>query len=677
MSRFFHLHFRTKIELGITALVLITALLLGLAAGRIAADALKLEHRKRGLALAEILATRAVDPMLARDLLRLKNIVDDLKNLEGDILYAFIQDADHRVMVHSFPGGFPVDLLQVEVAPEELVGTHLLSADGQLIDDFAVVMTAAGDHLGTVRLGISRATIQAVVSRLLVIVAAIALAVLILAVLAGTWFARRITAQLALLKGHAEDIIRGNLDLQAGPVLERNCWEIMECGKTECPAYGDVRRRCWYLAGTMCVNCQNLDYPAKIDSCRNCRIHQLNRGDEIQDLAEAFDVMAISLDRHIREIREAEEALRHQQQLMQTILDATPDLISLLDRELIHRSPNRAFARSVGLSLDKVVGRNDFDLFAETTAKRRSQRNQEVLASGRRAELEEHLESEDGERWLHTVVVPVYDTDQQISGVLWTARDITELRKTQLQLIQAQKMESLGKLAGGVAHEINTPLGVILGYAQLLQDDVEAGSQAAEDLQTIEKQAKVCRKIVADLLGFSRQTKSSKAGICLNNTLLEAIALIRHSFGMDQVAIVVDLDDRTLQAYADAEKLKQVWINLLNNARDAMPKGGTIGVKSRLDSAREMVQVWFADSGEGISEDNLKRIFDPFFTTKQVGKGTGLGLAVSFGIIEEHGGTIQVESPVPPNFTCQGFVDLPKGSGGTLFIIELPYDSKV
>ena len=108
-----------------------------------------------------------------------------------------------------------------------------------------------------------------------------------------------------------------------------------------------------------------------------------------------------------------------------------------------------------------------------------------------------------------------------------------------------------------------------------------------------------------------------------------------------------------------------------------MAKGGTIGVKTRLDTARELVQVWFADSGEGISEDNLKRIFDPFFTTKQVGKGTGLGLAVSFGIIEEHGGTIQVESPVPPGFTCQDFVGPSKGSGGTLFTIELPYDSKV
>ncbi len=672
MNRFFRLHFRTKIELGTTALVLITATLLGLAAGRIAADALKLEHRKRGQALAEILATRSVDPMLARDLLRLKNIVDDVKNLEDDIRYAFIQDSNRRVMVHSFPGGFPVDLLQAGDPGEKLASVQLLAAGDELIDDFAVVATAAGDRIGTVRLGISRSTIQGVVGRLYLILTAIALTVLVSAILAGTWFAHRITAQLALLRRHAEEIIKGNLDLQAGPILARNCWEIVNCNKRECPAYGNVRRRCWYLTGTMCVNCRNLDFPEKIDSCQSCPVHRHNRGDEIQDLGEAFDVMAMSLSERINEIRAAEQALRSQQQLMRTILDVTPDLISLLDRELIHRSPNKAFARAVGLSLDEVVGRSDFDLFAPKVAGEREQRNRTVLATGQRAELEDHQRDEQGERWLHTVIVPVYDPDDRIDGVLWTARDITELRKTQLQLIQAQKMESLGKLAGGVAHEINTPLGVILGYAQLLQDDFDPESEAASDLRTIEKQAKVCRKIVADLLGFSRQTASSKIALCLNNTLLEAIALIRHSFALDGVTIAVDLDERPLQVFADGEKLKQVWINLFNNARDAMPSGGGIGIRTRLDIDRERVQVWVADSGEGISPENLKKIFDPFFTTKQVGKGTGLGLAVSFGIIEEHGGTIRVESPVPAHFPGHELAAVVSQGKGTLFSIELP-----
>ena len=151
------MRFRTKIEIGIAALVLVTALLLALAAGRIASDALKAEHHRRGLSLAEILATRAVEPLLARDLLGLKNIVDDLKKIEGDVLYAFTQDENGHVMAHSFPGGFPEDLLDVNRMDGDAgTRTRLLVSGGMLLDDFAASVSAAGGFIGTARLGISR-----------------------------------------------------------------------------------------------------------------------------------------------------------------------------------------------------------------------------------------------------------------------------------------------------------------------------------------------------------------------------------------------------------------------------------------------------------------------------------------------------------------------------------------
>ena len=170
----------------------------------------------------------------------------------------------------------------------------------------------------------------------------------------------------------------------------------------------------------------------------------------------------------------------------------------------------------------------------------------------------------------------------------------------------------------------------------------------------MEKQAKVCRKIVADLLGFSRQTDSAKLEMCFNNSLMEAISLVRHTFGLDKVYIMTDLDERMPIIYGDPEKLKQVWINLLTNARDAMVEsGGLLLVRSRLDSPAQKVTAWFADTGSGIDPENLQQIFDPFFTTKPVGQGTGLGLSVSFGIIEDHDGSIAVQSPVPKGFFNQ------------------------
>jgi PAS domain S-box-containing protein len=673
---FGHLRFRTKIELGIASLVVGTALLLALAAARISGEALKEEHSKRGQALAEILAARAVDPLLARDLLRLKNIVDDLKKVDGDILYAFVQEERGHVMVHTFPGGFPLDLLEANSLPGDARShTQLLAAANQRIDDFAAAIVAAGDRIGTARLGISRVKIMADVGRMTFVLLAIAGGLLLAAIAAGTFFARRVTARLGLLKSHAEEVIRGNLDLQTGPTLLKNCWELMNCGQHDCPAYGEIRRRCWHLAGTLCQDCNMGDFPDKLDSCRDCPVWRQNVGDEIQDLAEAFDVMALTLKSRIEDLKAAESNLQHQHQLIRTILDVTPDLVSLLDSELAYRQPNKAFAASVGKSVEEVVGKHDADLFPPDVAELRTAKNREVLATGHKVEMESSRETGHGSRWYHTVIIPVLGNEGQITGVLRTARDVTELKTTQEQLIQAQKMESLGKLAGGVAHEINTPLGVILGYAQLLQEDAPADSQMLADLKTIEKQTKVCKKIVADLLGFSRRGAGTRVDLCANNTVLESVSLVRHTFELDKVRIITDLDERMPIIHGDPERLKQVWINLLGNAHDAMNGGGAIKVRTRLDLPAQRLKLWVVDTGSGIDAAELTRIFDPFYTTKPVGQGTGLGLAVSFGIIEDHGGFIKAESPAPDWFSPK---ELPEGvtpGPGTVFLVELPVDN--
>ena len=305
--------------------------------------------------------------------------------------------------------------------------------------------------------------------------------------------------------------------------------------------------------------------------------------------------------------------------------------------------------------------------------------NRAVLEFGQTMHRETHIMVDGREYWLHIVKVPVFDREGQIMGVLRTARNITKTKRYQEQLIQAQKMESLGKLAGGVAHEINTPLGVILGYAQLLQEDVPKESQIFQDLQIIENQTKVCRKIVADLLGFSRQTYSSKRAICFNNTIMEAASLVRHTFSLDKVEFLMDLDDRLPVIHADPEKLKQVWINLFNNAHDSMENGGLIYVRARLESPRQLIRIWVADTGSGIPQGDLSKIFDPFFSTKAVGEGTGLGLSVSFGIIEEHGGNIKAESPPPAdvyplNAPGASLPDDVTAGTGTVFSVELPLD---
>lgn len=253
---------------------------------------------------------------------------------------------------------------------------------------------------------------------------------------------------------------------------------------------------------------------------------------------------------------------------------------------------------------------------------------------------------------------------------------INDLHASQKQLLQAQKMESIGALAGGVAHEINTPLGIILGYSQLLQEDVPDG-QVRDDLIIIERQTQSCRKIVADLLDFSRQSSTAdhKRELCLNNSIMEVVTLVKHSFSIENIVIITDFDDRYPVVYGVPDTLKQVWMNLLNNAKGAMEQGGIINIRTRLDLETMTISADFADTGAGIAKENLQCIFDPFFTTKPVGKGTGLGLSVSFGIVEAHHGYFDVISPLPLEIieksTKHG---IGKHGTGTLMRVVLPLE---
>ncbi|MFU2209227.1 ATP-binding protein [Solidesulfovibrio sp. C21] len=660
------LSFRTKINCGIVLIVGLITIPLAYLTWRAAAESLRAETRKRGMVLSENLAMRVSDAMLSMDLLRLKNMVDELKKVD-DIVYAFILDRDGNVLVHTFKGGFPVELRTVNAPKNGTTHIQLLDDGREYIDDFAAPVVIVGTPFGTTRIGLSRTKAEAGADRLALMIVFYSATAMIAALAPSTLFARRVTERINRLKSHAEEVVKGNLDQRAGPRALFSCSSMLACDKTACPAYGDRDRRCWLTASPD----QRGEGP---ESCRGCPVYAAQKGDEIQDLAETFDVMAVSLKTHLDELRRTERVLKRQERLLRTILDATPDLVCLLDENLAYLAVNRAFAAFVALDPQDIVGTTDRDIFPADEGMAMHDENALVLASSRPSDREVSLRRNGATVWLHVVRVPITDSRGRAIGILRTARDVTQLRQFQEQLIQSQKMESLGKLAGGVAHEINTPLGVILGYAQLLQDDVPTGSQIHADLQTIEKQAKVCRKIVADLLGFSRQAESAKIEMCFNNSLMEAITLVRHAFSLEHATIVTDLDDRMPIIYGDPEKLKQVWINLLSNARDAMGRqGGTLLVRSRLFVADQKVTAWFADTGPGIPPENCSRIFDPFFTTKPVGQGTGLGLSVSFGIIQDHGGAISVESPVP-----QGFFDNVDTGGnpgpGAVFIVDLPLE---
>jgi len=556
MRMFNHMKFGTKINLGIISIVVFVALILALTIGRLAARDLARESKKRGRIMVQHLANQAAEPMLSMDMLRLKNMVEELKRVDNDVEYAFILDARGNVLAHTFRDGFPVALKSVNIPRDPCGDVVLVDTGKERIYDFAACSRVDEDVIGTARVGLARHMVLQGVNQLMMAVAGIAAVALSVAVSLGAFFSGKVTQRLKGLQQQAAAMVKGELDHKAALCSAGNCWEFMNCGRTDCPVYGDTSHHCWHLRSA-CILDNEHPHEVMGETCRDCPMFRESKGDEIQDLADTFEFMALSLKAYIDDLKEAKERLLTQQD----------------------------------------------------------------------------------------------------------------------QLIQSQKMESLGKLAGGVAHEINTPLGIILGYAQLLQDDVDKDSQIHEDLQTIEKQTKVCRKIVSDLLGFSRQYHSQMMEICLNHTLLEVLSLMRNTMYLQDIEAITDLNENLPYIVADPEKLKQVWINLFSNAMDSMPGGGLLKLMTRINFERETVLVFVADTGSGISREDLSKVFDPFYTTKSVGKGTGLGLSVSFGIIDDHHGEILVNSPVPEGIITEEEAQGKTLGPGTLFTIELPLDA--
>jgi two-component system NtrC family sensor kinase len=238
-----------------------------------------------------------------------------------------------------------------------------------------------------------------------------------------------------------------------------------------------------------------------------------------------------------------------------------------------------------------------------------------------------------------------------------------ELQATHDFLIQSEKLASLGKLAAGVAHEINNPLTSILLNGHLLLEQYKEDDAVKEKLQMIIDETVRCSSIVSGLLEFARQTPPEKTVVDINRVIESTLLIMDTQVMVHKVRIMKYYDNALPQIRVDVNKIKQVFTNLILNALDAMAGGGVLKIVSQLSRDGKCVEVKFEDSGKGILKENLRKIFDPFFSTKET-KGTGLGLSISYGIVQQHGGTIDVESVVGSGTTitvCLPLHEVTKG----------------
>jgi two-component system NtrC family sensor kinase len=236
-------------------------------------------------------------------------------------------------------------------------------------------------------------------------------------------------------------------------------------------------------------------------------------------------------------------------------------------------------------------------------------------------------------------------------------------RLAENRLIRSARLAAVGEMAASVAHELNNPLTTVIGFVELILHDLSLDAPQREDLQLVLKEAQRTRGVVRRLLDFSRPTENIHESTDMNDLVVDTLALVQHQARASNIEITLELDRDLPMIIVDPNQIKQVLLNLFHNAILAMPTGGVITLKTSrvMRESQNWLSVIVSDTGEGIAPDNMERIFEPFFTTRPPGSGTGLGLSVSYGIISDHGGTIEVDS------------SLGKGS---CFTVYLPFEQE-
>lgn len=389
------------------------------------------------------------------------------------------------------------------------------------------------------------------------------------------------------------------------------------------------------------------------------------------DAATQMAAMSINLSSHYEaaindSINQAKEEHR---KFTESVLDSLPVSIYVIDRNYRIVMWNRHREIGVqGMPRDSVIGRNVFQVFAKYPQNRLKQEFERAFRTGKIERIEQQTVDDNGatRHWMVSKIPMRDETTGEITHVITVGEDITMRVEAIHAVGRAEKLAAVGRLAAGVVHEINNPLATISACAESLETRVEEGvfgsTPETEDLHEylglIRSEAFRCKAITNGLLDFSRVRSGNRLQIDIAELIRSSVNLLTHQKRGNAIEFKFDFDENLPHINADGGQIQQAIIALATNAIDAMTDGGTLTFRAYTQSNRVTIEI--KDTGIGISSENMSKIFEPFFTTKEVGKGTGLGLAVCYGIITEHGGRLSVRSNVGVGTTFTIFLPIQK-----------------
>ncbi|MBI9108381.1 MAG: PAS domain S-box protein [Spirochaetales bacterium] len=396
-----------------------------------------------------------------------------------------------------------------------------------------------------------------------------------------------------------------------------------------------------------------------------------NRLEEtVAERTQEFLTTNINLRKEIQERLRAEETLRH----FQYIVSNTTDMMALRDTNLTYLAANTAYFNALGLTAAEIIGFKDFEIFGEEFTSITIKPHADRCLAGEEVHYQDWFDFPvTGRSFMDVAYFPCFNNLDKVEGFVIVARNITDQKKAdeerdklRVQVIQSQRLASVGTLARGVAHEINNPINGILNYAQLIKDSIDIGSREYEFASEIIVETERVAGIVQNLLTFAQQDMQAHSLARMTDIIKGATSLIQTINRGDMIKLELDVPDDLPKLKCRSQQIQQVIMNLLTNARDALnerykeydeDKIIRIYVRTIEKEGRRWIRITVEDHGTGISADVRERIFDPFYTTKGRTEGTGLGLSISHGIVVDHYGELTVES-VPNEYT-RFHLDLP------------------
>lgn len=653
MVRFRNISLKNKIFSSILLVMLLISVLIALLARYILISSLTKELEHRGIAIAQSIADRGSSHVLDKDLPKLLLLAYDAAQLgerKNLVNFIYIADLEHNVLAHTFVRPFPDGLRAGNDIPENrLHSVKLLEVEGEPTYDIAVPMLEGIYQIATVHVGLNKRHIDNLVSKLRFTFLGFISAVCVIIFLLSHRISKYITQPVTKLIRMSDEISQGNLNFQLD--LGKQYADLMsEHGREErCPAYHNSDVPCWHVARTMAPSGDGAPKLEKPPYCRECVTRHKQIGDEVLQLADSFLYMVRSVKLYRNRLAESEAKYR-------SLFDAGPDPVFVLRLKTMEIVDSNPRAEQVyGYSMEDILGMSFRELEPADNVDTLESFRQQPFQLGACVFFPKviHLKKDGAPFFVNMHACGIKYADED--AIIVSTTNITDMIEKDAQLIQASKMTTLGEMSAGIAHELNQPLTAIKMGADFLRRVAEQsiplqGEQMAKVTAEIGAQVVRAKEIINTLRQFGRKADLAVEKVDINDPVHAVMKLVSQQMKLQNIDVCLELTEGMPRIHAQGNRLQQVFFNLLSNARDAInakhrdqPEAQrAITVRTFLDNGR--VSLTVTDTGTGIPAGKIDKIFEPFYTTKETGQGMGLGLAISYGIVKDYGGEINVDS---------------------------------